>query len=142
MIFFRTLLNQLVSKICLISLVHAFLLQPLEVFLTIFGPFPPWFCYLLFYAKNVYGIMFIKLLFSLTLTKYLSIFVLKNPTGLNYDFWSKFIFSLIGLTSVVFQASSKFHFAYKLKTMKNLISYFNIKTTFNYTSTTVNLISK
>ena len=87
----RTLLNQLVSTSCWHAACYNLIGQTSEMALSMFGPFPLWFCHSQILFKNISNCQQINLLLAMIITKYLSIFVLKNPTGINCEFWNLFI---------------------------------------------------
>ena len=94
----RTLINQLVSTNCWHCIAYNIIGQTMEISLSLFGPFNRWFCYGQVLFKNIINNQLINLLLAMTIVKYLSIFVLKNPTGLNSEFWNTFItlYTLLG----------------------------------------------
>ena len=89
----RTLLNQLVATSCWHIIGYNLIGQTSEMALAICGPFHHWFCHGQILLKNISNCQQINLLLAMIVTKYLSIFVLKNPTGINCEFWNTFITS-------------------------------------------------
>jgi hypothetical protein len=74
-----------------------------EIALSIWGPFNKEFCYLQLFTKNVFAIQLVNTLFAMTLVKYVSIFVLKNPTRIDIDFWSFFVNVASLANTLIFQ---------------------------------------
>jgi hypothetical protein len=65
--------------------------QTLQVVLSLFGPSGDWLCRTHVLLKNLSNSQQMNLLLAMTAVKYLSIFVLKNPVGINAEFWNLFI---------------------------------------------------
>ena len=86
----RTLLNKLVVTVCGNSIVFLLLCQTSEVALSLYGPFPTWLCSCQNFLKNVAVSINLKITFAMILVRHLSVFVLKNPVGMDYDFWDQF----------------------------------------------------
>ena len=84
----RTFMNQTVAAICWNIVFHNTVNVPLEIALTVFGPFGGIFCSVHMILK--YSSMFhlISLLLVLILTKYISVFILKNPTSIESNYWT------------------------------------------------------
>ena len=100
----RTVLNQLVSSMCWNIIFQNLINFPLEILLTIFGPFSEGFC--LFHMTLKHGALFhiLMMMFSMTSAKYLSIFVLKNPGGVKSEFWVLFINIVTIFASLITQS--------------------------------------
>jgi hypothetical protein len=113
----RTLLNQLISSVCWNIVLQNVINVPLEIILTIFGPLGKVFCSCHMILKN--GSMFhIYTMFTfMSLIKYLSIFVFKNPTEIHTEFWCFYINMLTVIASVITQA------VYLIVPGKNPINY-------------------
>ena len=90
---YRTLINKLVASSCWHTIAYNTIGQTAEVVLSLFGPFNRVFCNVQIVWKNICNLQQINLLLAMTVVKYLSIFVLKNPTGIEADFWNFFITS-------------------------------------------------
>ena len=90
---YRTLINKLVASSCWHTIAYNTIGQTAEVVLSLFGPFNRVFCNVQMVLKNISNLQQINLLLAMTVVKYLSIFVLKNPTGIEADFWNFFITS-------------------------------------------------
>jgi hypothetical protein len=60
----------------------------LEVVLSVFGPFSKWICHSQILLKNASINQQTSLLLAMTIVKYLSIFVLKNPAAVDAQFWN------------------------------------------------------
>ena len=87
----RSLLNQLVASTCWNGALYNLISIPLEVILSLFGPFGDTFCSVQMVVKNAGVFHVANMIISITLTKYLSIFVLKNPLAVKSEFWCFFI---------------------------------------------------
>ena len=83
-----TLINQLVATNCWFTILYNLIGQTTEIVLSLFGPFNPIFCYAQVILKNTFSLQQINLFLAMTLTKYLSVFVLKNPLGVDCEFWN------------------------------------------------------
>ncbi len=84
----RTLINKLVSSQCWSAIQYFAICQNLDIIRYIVGPLPEWFCFLILVYKNSLKAQFID---SSILVQYVFVFWLKNPGGVNDDFWSCFI---------------------------------------------------
>ena len=83
----RTLMNQLVAFTCWNAIVYNVLNIPLSIFIDFFGPMSFGFCQFNFVLKNSI-ILHLVLLFTIIIfVKYLSMFMLKNPTEVTNNFW-------------------------------------------------------
>ena len=85
----RSLINQLVSSICWNIVVTNLTGVPLEIFLTLNGPLFDRFClsYMIFKYSSFFHAAL--LMSFITVVKYLCVFVLKNPTGVDFNNWFK-----------------------------------------------------
>jgi hypothetical protein len=88
----------LVASSCWNNIAYNLIGQTSEIALSLFGPFNSWFCHFQAVLKGVSNNQQINLLLAISVAKYLSIFVLKNPMGLDSEFWCLFItlWSLLG----------------------------------------------
>ena len=86
----RTLLNQLVSSICWITIVQNISDLPLGIFMNLFGPLNLEVCTVFLVYKSALILNTVILLIFITLVKYVYIFVLKNPAGINSEIWCRF----------------------------------------------------
>ena len=114
----RTLLNQFVSSMCWNIFLQNVINVPLEIILTLFGPLDDVFCS--FHMILKYGSMLhiFTMLFFMTLVKYLSIFVFKNPTGIHSQFWCFFINFVSVVASLITQT------VYVIVPGKNPLNYY------------------
>ena len=126
----RTLINRLVSAICRTCICFFILPQSIDLFRYIYGPLPHRLCYFNLYIKNVFTIQDMVFTNAILISKYVYIFVLKNPLGFQDEFWYKFVF----LWSTVFSYTSQFvldfipgKFNYNLQSE---IEFFNQKNIF------------
>ena len=87
----RTLLNYLARSAWMCSVVWCAFVQQFEIIRYVFGPLPLWACQFLGFTKRVITIQGILLLNCLAVTRYIFIFVLKNPAGFKDDIWGRFI---------------------------------------------------
>jgi len=99
----RTLVNRLVSPICTVTIVYFIGPQSIDFFRYFYGPYPHGFCYFNLFAKNVLTVMNMFFFTFITLSRYVSIFVLKNPLGYYDDFWSRLICLLVTFASICIQ---------------------------------------
>ncbi len=60
---------------------------PLDILLDLFGPLGTFFCSTFMIMKYSFFVHMIMAMTGITIVKYLSIFVLKNPAGLHCEFW-------------------------------------------------------
>ncbi len=113
----RTLINQLVSSCCWVAICYNTFVQFPEVVFSLVGVAPNIVCQL---ATTVHGMLIIwynLLLLSISVVKYVYIFITKSPTGLNDGFWHFFInvniIFLALLSQIVFSIlPGKFPFTY------------------------------
>jgi hypothetical protein len=102
----RSLINLFVSAGCWTALVYNILAQTIEVIIAFKGAVGPLFCYLHLLLKNVLTIQYTWQATTMIIIKYLYIYVLKNPSGRNDDFWCFFIniliMSLATLSQIIF----------------------------------------
>jgi len=93
----RTLLNQLVASLCWNIIFQNLATQPMEVFLTLYGPLDPWFCFIHAVLKFSCFFHWVVIIFFMALVKYLSIFLLQNPMSIKSEFW----YLVINLVTVI-----------------------------------------
>ena len=87
----RTLVNQLVSPICWTCIAYIAIPQSVDFCRYFNGPHSHVLCNLNLYMKNVLTVMFMLFLICIAISKYVSIFVLKNPLVFLDDFWCRAI---------------------------------------------------
>ena len=87
----RSLVNQFVSSGCWTAFIYNVLGQTFEIGIALNkGPVSPVLCYPHAMLKIVLGMQYTWQAVSISVVKYLYIFVLKNPSGLHDDFWCQF----------------------------------------------------
>ena len=87
----RTLLNYLARSAWMCSIIWSVFVQQLEIVRYVFGPLPFWTCQIVEFSKRAITMQGIMLLNFLAVTRYIFIFILKNPAGFNDDIWGRFI---------------------------------------------------
>ena len=87
----RTLLNQLVSSICWVSIVQNCTILPLDIIVNLFGPFQLEYCTVYQVYRNSLSLNLLILITFITIVKYVYIFVLNNPAGIHSEIWCLFI---------------------------------------------------
>ena len=92
----RTLLNQIAASICWSIIFQNLINLPVEIYLTVFGPLSPIFCSIHTVLKYSCMLHIVAMLFFMTLVKYMSVFILQNPTGIESEIWC----FIINLTTV------------------------------------------
>ena len=101
----RSLINQLVASSCWNGIVHNLLYIPLLIFIDSFGPMSHSFCQFNFLVKNSIIIHIVLMVIFIIFAKYLSIFVLKNPTEVCSDFWCFYLNILSLVLALVSQTA-------------------------------------
>jgi hypothetical protein len=100
---FRSLVNQFVSSGCWTALIYNILVQTTEIGIALIGSVGKTFCYLHTLVKIALVIQYTWQATSISFVKYLYIFVLKNPSGQNDDFWCFFINMSIAFLAILSQ---------------------------------------
>jgi hypothetical protein len=101
----RNLINRLVSPICVVSIVYIIFPQSMDFLRFFHGPFPHLLCYFNLFIKNTLVLMTLFFFTFITLSRYVSIFILKNPLGYYEDFWSRFICLWVTLAATLIQST-------------------------------------
>jgi len=101
----RSLVNQLVSSSCWTAFIFNFLVQTGEIILALKGSIYSPLCYIHTLLKIVLTIQYSWQAISISIIKYLYIFVLKNPSGLHDDFWCFYINILIAILATLSQVA-------------------------------------
>ena len=114
----RTLINLLVNSICWNGILNNLLNIPVDIFLNLFGPMTPNFCLFHYVLKNTILFHLMFLLIFIIIVKYLSIYVLKNPTEIMSYFWNFFL----NMSSLGFSFCTQIVFV--LLPGRNPINYF------------------
>ena len=99
----RTLINQLVASTCWNGIVHNILVIPMSMFNDLQGPMTFGFCQIHFLLKSSIMMHFFLMLTIIIFVKYISIYVLKNPTEVLSDFWCFYSNILCTFLAVVSQ---------------------------------------
>jgi hypothetical protein len=103
----RTLINEFVASHFYYAVFYILVGQSLEVILTTFGPFGDYVCHFQEFLQGVMTFQFLQIFTFIFSVKYFYIFVLRNPSGINEEFWCFFlnIWSLLisCLTQFVYQ---------------------------------------
>lgn len=87
----RTFLNRLAVSLCYIVVEIFVIIQLTEAIRHIYGPMPKLFCHIKAVARPVYITQSLLYLDAITVTRYLFIFVLRNPAAFPDDFWIMFV---------------------------------------------------
>ena len=87
----RTLLNQLVSSICWVSIVQSCTILPLDIIVNLFGPLKLEYCTVYQVYRNSLSLNLLILITFITMVKYVYIFILNNPAGIHSEIWCLFI---------------------------------------------------
>ena len=98
-----TLINKLAASICWVPIFYNIFGLTFEIALTLFGPFNEAACYLQLFMKNTAVVQLVHLILGLTLAKYVTIFIVRNPTRVDANFWSFYIMTSSLLMTLVFQ---------------------------------------
>jgi hypothetical protein len=87
----RSLINQFASSGCWVTFVFNILIQTTEVMMSFGTANNKYFCFIHLMIKNTLAVQYSSLASSMSIMKYLYIFVLKNPSGQYDDFWCFYI---------------------------------------------------
>ena len=101
----RTLINQLVASTCWNGIVHNILFIPLSIFIDLLGPMSFSFCQFNILLKNSIILHLLLMLTIVIFAKYISIYMLKNPTEVLNDFWCFYLNILCVFLAVVSQTA-------------------------------------
>ena len=99
----RTLLNQLVTSLCWNGILHNLISIPAEIALDLCGPLSQNFCSFHFIIKNSLICHLTFMINFIILVKYISIFMLNNPTEILSDLWCFYLNILSFVFSIVSQ---------------------------------------
>ena len=92
---------QLAASTCWIAVFNNLTVQPLQILRALTGPFPTSFCFVQSLLISSMLMEIVLLMLAMIVAKYVSIFVLSNPVGIQIEFWSV-------LTLLSFQCSLTF----------------------------------
>ena len=101
----RILSNKLVSSSCWTVIECGIFVQFPHIIRYIFGPLPQGLCFFLMIMQSAIVSDFLLLFDAMAITKYIIIFVLKNPSKFNNEFWHVFIVIWVKGFSFICQAS-------------------------------------
>ena len=87
----RSLINQLVVSTCWNGIVNNIVIIPLQIYLSLFGPLSEYFCLCQFVLRTSIIVNLHLMITFIIYAKYISIFVLRNPTEILSDFWCLFL---------------------------------------------------
>jgi hypothetical protein len=86
----RSLANKLLSSTCW-SLIYGLIVCSLYIIRYIAGPLPSQMCFINAIAKNAVKTQIILFYDAILVTRYVFIFWIKNPGGVDDDFWCRFL---------------------------------------------------
>ena len=72
------------------------------------SPMPPWLCFINIFMKNVLTIQGVLFFNGIVIFKYICIFILKNPVGMQDEFWSTFVWRWVLAFSYISQSVMDF----------------------------------
>ena len=112
----RTLMNKIFASLCWVSIAHD-LHTVLDLLRYLFGPNFPSLCFLQNFLKVTATSMFLLFYDGILLTKYVLVFILKNPGAVNDDFWCRFINAWVCFASLLYDGTryvlpGKLNFSY------------------------------
>jgi hypothetical protein len=87
----RTLINQFAASHSYYAVFYILVGQSLEVMLTTFGPFGDYACHFQEFLQGVMTFQFLHIFTFIFTVKYFYIFVLRNPSGIDEEFWCFFL---------------------------------------------------
>jgi len=99
----RTLINKLFSSSCYAGIYSMVVVQGLYAVRFLNGPLPAGVCFLLTLSKRIVICFGFLILDSISLTRYVYIFWLKNPAAFHDEFWHVFVMLWCILMSLIFQ---------------------------------------
>ena len=79
---------QLAASTCWIAVFNNLTVQPLQILRALAGPFPTSFCFVQTLLISSMLMEIVLLMLAMIVAKYVSIFVLSNPVGIQIEFWS------------------------------------------------------
>jgi hypothetical protein len=87
----RTLINRLLTSVCLTGIEYYVVVLPFEIVRHLNGPFGNVTCNFLLLFKNILSIQVALFTLGVSVSRYLYIFYLKNPARFQDEFWQLFI---------------------------------------------------
>ena len=88
---YRTLVNQLISFLCIVMVVHILVCVTGDICIAMFSPLSVWFCEIENYLKNSTLVIIILVIDFILIVKFVLIFYLKTPSIVHADFWNIFL---------------------------------------------------
>ena len=101
----RSLINQLVASTCWNGIVNNIVIIPLQIYQSLFGPLSESFCQCHFVLNTSIIIHLHLMITFIIFAKYMSMFVLRNPTEIICDFWCVFLNLFALLLAILSQIS-------------------------------------
>jgi hypothetical protein len=86
----RTLNNKLLSSVCW-TLIYGLVVCCLDIIRYVIGPLPSQMCFITVIAKNAIKTQIVLFYDAILVTRYVFIFWIKNPGGVDDDFWCRFL---------------------------------------------------
>jgi hypothetical protein len=86
----RTLTNKLLSSICW-TLIYGLVVCSLDIIRYVIGPLPRQMCFITVIVKNAIKTQIVLFYDAILVTRYVFIFWIKNPGGVDDDFWCRFL---------------------------------------------------
>jgi len=99
----KTFLNKLVSLLCSLCIEFGFLATTTDILRCFLGPFPIMLCRLEELVKISYLQQKLLILDAVLISRFIFIFLLKNPLASKDDFWSRFVSMFIRTSSFTAQ---------------------------------------
>jgi hypothetical protein len=97
----RTLANKLFSMLCW-STICALLVCATDIVRYVVGPLPGYVCFIAVIARNAIRTQMVLFYDAILVTRYIFIFWIKNPGGVDDDFWCMFLsFIIISLSTII-----------------------------------------
>jgi hypothetical protein len=97
----RTLANKLFSSLCW-SLICALVVCSFDIIRYTFGPLPSILCFLAVIARNTVRTQIVLFYDAILVTRYVFIFRIKNPGGVDDDFWCRLLsLWIVGISALV-----------------------------------------
>ena len=87
----RNLINRLFSSVCWTGIQFYVLVLPLEIGRHIFGPMPEFICLFQLIHKNMITTQCVLFINGVSISRYLFVFYLKNPSDFKDEFWHSFL---------------------------------------------------
>jgi hypothetical protein len=96
-----TLANKFLSSTCW-SLIYTLIVCSLDIIRYVFGPLPKMVCFFAVVARNAVQTQVVLFYNAILITRYVYIFLIKNPGGVDDGFWCRFIsISIVGFSTFI-----------------------------------------